>query len=243
MNFIEKDLFLGSIQELVKLINMNTLNNSKRCYFAINPDCMLTYWSDDTYKAILNSKNALVYVDGYGVIYAQKLLGLKVASERIATTDLFPELMGYLNEKKSNLRVYLLGGNDDTAARVKERFSLEFPDVKIVGTHHGYFEDGEAIVNEINKLNTDILFVGFGTPLQEKWVKENYIHLQTNTIITCGGLFDYYSGNVKRAPALLRKMGFEWLYRLVQEPRRLYKRYIFGNLKYISKIFKMKMNL
>jgi N-acetylglucosaminyldiphosphoundecaprenol N-acetyl-beta-D-mannosaminyltransferase len=237
LNFIDRNLYLKSMTELIKIIELNTLRKIKKNYFAINSDCMLTYWSNQEYKQIVNDKNAVVYVDGMGVIYAQKILGLERASERIATTDLFPKLLNYLNSKDSNIKIYLLGGKCGTAEKVKEKFTKKYPNINIVGTHHGYFDDSEKVIKQINDLNTDILFVGFGTPIQEQWVNKYYDKLQVSTIITCGGLFDYYADNVKRAPLFMQKSGLEWLFRLIQEPKRLWKRYIIGNFIYITKVF------
>ncbi|WP_169716190.1 WecB/TagA/CpsF family glycosyltransferase [Ureibacillus manganicus] len=205
---------------------------------------MLNYWRDDVYQDIINQKDSIVYVDGMGVIYAQKLLKLPVAKERIATTDLFPALCNYLNETKSPLRIFLIGGSDGTAENVMDRFFIQYPNVHIVGTHHGYFDkrSSSKVIKYINSHKVDILFVGFGNPIQEKWVHQHFHRLRVCTFITCGGLFDYYANNVKRAPLFMQKIGLEWLYRLVQEPRRLFKRYIFGNIKYVWKVMRMKLS-
>ncbi|WP_404427742.1 WecB/TagA/CpsF family glycosyltransferase [Ureibacillus chungkukjangi] len=241
-NFIEKEVFLGSQDELLQLIVANSNDKKRQAYFAINSDCMLNYWKDEEYRRIINQKESLVYVDGMGVIYAQKILKIPVAKERIATTDLFPALFKKLNTEKSDLKVFLLGGEQGTAAKVQQNFLEQYPHVTIAGTHHGYFDHLESfnVINLINTLNVDILFVGLGNPKQEKWVQQYADFLEATTLITCGGLYDYYSYNVKRAPVLMQKTGFEWLFRLVQEPRRLYRRYIFGNFKYILKVLQLK---
>lgn len=244
-NYIENALFLGSKNELLNMIISNTKNGEKKAYYAINSDCMLTYWNDQIYREIINQKRNVIYVDGMGVIYAQKLLKLPLSKERIATTDLFPALLEVLHSNKSELKIFLLGGEGDTGERVKKFFTEKYPEINIVGTHHGYFDkeqESSSIINLINSLEVDILFVGFGNPVQEKWVNQYYDLIKVNSLITCGGLFDYYSNNVKRAPLFMQKWGMEWLYRLLQEPRRLYKRYIFGNIKYIFKIINLKFD-
>ncbi|MCM3386884.1 WecB/TagA/CpsF family glycosyltransferase [Ureibacillus chungkukjangi] len=244
-NYIEKELYLNTQKQLVELIVSNIESRRKQTYYAINSDCMLQYWSDADYRKLINKEKNLVYVDGMGVIYAQKILKIPQAVERIATTDLFPALLDYLNRHKKPLRIFLLGGKGDTAERVKSNFANRYPHTEIVGTHHGYFDkiaDSKQIINDINAQNIDILFVGFGNPVQEKWVDEYFDSLQVQAIITCGGLFDYYANNVKRAPLFMQKLGFEWLFRLMQEPRRLFKRYIFGNMKYIAKVFSIKLS-
>lgn len=238
--FIDKQLFSGETLELVDII---ANDSKKQAMYAINSDCMLKYWEDSQYREIINKENNLTYVDGMGVIYAQKLLKLEIAKERIATTDLFPAMLDYFNSNKINLKIFLLGGKGDTAERVRKNFSAKYPYINIIGTHDGYFNkktESENVINTINSLNVDILYVGFGCPIQEKWVDEYYEDLNVKKIITCGGLFDYYSNNVKRAPIAMQKLGLEWLFRLCQEPTRLYKRYIFGNIKYIYKVLTFK---
>ncbi|MEH7611758.1 WecB/TagA/CpsF family glycosyltransferase, partial [Gottfriedia acidiceleris] len=243
MSFLGIDLFIGTQKELVENLIINTENKLKKCYFAINPDCVLKYFENEDYKKMLLNKENTIYVDGIGVIYTQKFLKLPVAKERIATTDLFHELIETLSNKKSNLKVFLLGGKGDTAKRVIDNFSQKYPNIKFCGYRDGFFtpEEEDNVIKQINNSRTDILFVGFGTPLQEKWIDKNYEKLNVKTFITCGGLFDYYSGNVKRAPSLVRKLGLEWLFRLGQEPKRLYKRYIFGNIKFLGKILLLKL--
>lgn len=240
--FIDKDLFLGNMSEMVNYVISNTNGKKKMAYFAINSDCMLNYWKDPDYRDIIHREDSFIYVDGMGVIYAQKILKQPIAKERIATTDFFPELCKYLEETNSGLRIFLLGGKDNTAERVKQNFKATYPSIQIVGTYHGYFDkaDSSQVISYINSLNVDILFVGFGNPIQEKWVNQHFTELEVSTIMTCGGLFDYYSNNVKRAPLFMQKIGLEWFYRFMQEPRRLYKRYIFGNIRYIWRIILLK---
>lgn len=243
---LEKELFLGTQDELVSKILNQTILKKKRAYFGINADCMLNYWNDAAYKKVLDHLPNILYVDGMGIIYAQKFLKDPIAKERIATTDLFPALVDCLNKQKSDINIFLLGGKEEIAERVKNNFAKKYPYVKILGTQHGYFnkvQESTLIIEKINSLKIDILFVGFGNPLQEKWVYHNFKQLKVTTIITCGGLFDYYSNNVKRAPLIIQKTGFEWLFRLIQEPKRLYKRYLFGNMRYIMRVFRLKLRL
>lgn len=240
--FIEKDLFLGSMTELVNLVILNTTSRKKMAYYAMNSDCMLNYWRDGAYREVIHQDHSFAYVDGMGVIFAQRMLKLPTARERIATTDFFPAFIERLNDLESPLRIFLLGGSEGTAEKVKENFRKTYPNVRIVGTHHGYFDKANSsqVITLVNSLQVDILFVGFGNPLQEKWVYHHFSELKVSTIMTCGGLFDYYANNVKRAPVFMQKVGLEWLFRFIQEPKRLYKRYIFGNIQYIWKVLWLK---
>lgn len=237
------DLFLGDQEELNDRMINNALQGRKTCYFAINPDCYLQALDNERYRAVVSHPEHTTYVDGIGIILAQKLLRLPVAKERITTTDLFPSLLRKMNDEDIRLNVYLLGGKGDTAGRVIQKMTLQYPGVRFVGWHDGYFDaDREKqIIDEINDKQVDILFVGFGCPKQELWVDEHLDQLQVKSIITCGGLFDYYSGNVARAPMFIQKIGMEWLFRLMQEPGRLYKRYLYGNARYVFHMIGMKI--
>ncbi|PSL40758.1 N-acetylmannosaminyltransferase [Planomicrobium soli] len=241
--FIDREMFLGTQNDLLTLILDNITSRKKTSYYALNPDCMLKYWKDEEYRKIINNNENIVYVDGMGIIFSQKILNLPVAKERIATTDLFPALMEEIDKRQEEIRIFLLGGKGDTVKKVAKTFSERYPGVQIVGFHHGYFDknlESKKIIELVNQTKADILFVGFGNPVQEKWVNAHQKEIESLSIITCGGLFDYYSNNVKRAPLLMQKVGFEWLYRLSQEPFRLSRRYIFGNFSYLLKIASFK---
>ncbi|MDT2362940.1 WecB/TagA/CpsF family glycosyltransferase [Enterococcus faecium] len=236
-------LFLGSMEQLTSEIVNNV---EKKAFFAINTDCYLIAQKDSEYRDILKNSNGSVYVDGMGIIYGQKFLKMPVASERISTTDLFPYLFAYIENKQIiGKKVYLLGGKKNTARKVAEKFSSEYSYVEIVGHHDGYsidFQDSSNIIKKINEANVDFLFVGFGCPLQEKWVNDNFHKLNVKCIMTCGGLFDYYAENVKRAPKWMQKIGLEWFYRFLQEPKRLFRRYFYGNMSFGLLLIKHKFN-
>lgn len=243
MNFFGINLFLDSMDNLIENIFKEIDTNNKRAYYAINPDCMLIAKSDKKYYEILKDTKNQVYVDGKWIINTQKILSLPKAKERIATTDLFPRILELAEESNREVRVFLLGGKKGTADKVIFNMKQKFKMVKFTGCYHGYFNKNKSdeVIDIINESKTEILFVGFGCPIQEKWVDENIDKINANIIITCGGLFDYYSGNVKRAPKWMQEQGMEWLFRLLQEPKRLYKRYILGNLRYISFLLYLKL--
>ncbi|MBO1305421.1 WecB/TagA/CpsF family glycosyltransferase [Enterococcus sp. 669A] len=235
------NLYLGSMDNFLReLVN----NKDKKKYFGMNTDCYLIALRDKTYKTILQSKNAVVYIDGMGIIFGQKILKDSVAEERIATTDMFPKLFEFIDEHKiKGKKIYLLGGKKETVNRVYENFSRQYKYPIIAGYNDGYSFDldhSEEIIEDINSLGIDYLFVGLGCPLQEKWIERNFEKLNVKNILSCGGLFDYYAGNVKRAPFWMQKCGLEWLYRFFQEPKRLFKRYFLGNTKYALLICKYR---
>ena len=126
---------------------------------------------------------------------------------------------------------------------MKKKLEEKYPYLNIVGTKSGYFDwasDSPGIVNEINDSKANILLVAFGVPLQEKWIDENINKLNSQVIMGVGGLFDFYSGQMKRAPKWMREVGMEWLFRLIKEPKRMWKRYIIGNPLFIYRVYKWK---
>jgi len=179
----------------------------------------------------------IVYCDGEGVRLGARLLGLHIP-ERIALTDWVWDFLAVCQNQSASL--YFLGSTQDVldaaARRVKERF----PRVRLLGYHHGYFEkqgpSSDAVIAEINRLRPDVLLVGFGMPIQERWLMEFGNRLQVQLILTVGSCFEYVSGRRRRCPRWMAHHGLEWLFRLVQEPRRLFRRYIIGNPLFVARV-------
>jgi N-acetylglucosaminyldiphosphoundecaprenol N-acetyl-beta-D-mannosaminyltransferase len=122
--------------------------------------------------------------------------------------------------------------------------SARYPGLEIAGTHHGYFKPGREerdVIDAINRSGAEILFVAFGVPLQEIWIERNRHRLKPSVVIGVGGLFDYYSGRIPRAPLALRRTGLEWLWRLAMEPGRLWRRYLLGNAEFLGRVAMLKL--
>ena len=154
---------------------------------------------------------------------------------------MLPFLCSLAEENKFS--IFLLGGKPGIPEKMRENLLLKYPDLNIVGVHHGFFdretEEG-YIIDEINKASADILLVAFGAPTQEKWIYNHRKQLKPQILMGVGGLFDFFSGNIPRAPKWMREMGFEWIFRLLQEPKRMWKRYIIGNPVFIFRVFRWK---
>lgn len=231
------NLYYGKINDFTyEILN----NKMKRKYFAVNTDCYNIASKDKTYRDILLDPSHKIYVDGVGILMGQKITESKISKERIATTDLFTSLL----EDAENHTFFLLGGTPGTAEKVIDNLAEKYTNAKFVGSHHGYFskDNSQVVIDQINILKPDILLIGFGCPIQEKWVVDNFDYINAINFITCGGLFDYYSDNVRRAPKWVQKLGFEWLFRLFQEPSRLFKRYIYGNSKFLLTMLMKRLN-
>jgi N-acetylglucosaminyldiphosphoundecaprenol N-acetyl-beta-D-mannosaminyltransferase len=179
----------------------------------------------------------LVRVDGAGVVLGARLLGYQICS-RMTWADWGWHLAEYLAQKGHSL--YLLGGPIGIAARAAERLENHAPGLKLLGTHHGYFEkngpENMAVIERINRLEPDVLIVGMGMPLQEKWILEHHTNIRAKVFITAGAVFEYLTGTVKRCPQWMGDMGLEWLFRLMQNPRRMFKRYLWGNSIFILRV-------
>jgi len=177
---------------------------------------------DENLKTLIEGAE-LIIPDGIGIVYASKILNNPL-KERVTGIDFLSVVLEYLeNNGKS---AYFLGSNHGTAELAAEKMKLKFPNLKIAGTHHGYFgaDDEAEIVADINKSGADFLCVAMGSPRQEKFI---YNHMKefTNvrTAMGVGGSLDVWTGTLKRAPEFYQKHGLEWLYRFIQEPSR-YKR-------------------
>lgn len=176
----------------------------------------------------------LGYADGQSVAWASRLLGGGTV-ERVATTDLVVPLVDTAAEL--GLRIFFFGGAPGVALRAADRLAGGRPGLKIA-SHHGYVDEGgiEQLLDEIRVHETDILFVGLGDPRQLAWIYQHRDSLGVPVALTCGGLFDWISGDNKRAPEWMIRGGLEWLWRLVIEPRRLAARYLVGNPQFVIRV-------
>lgn len=193
----------------------------------INAHCVNTLKNDPAYARVLEGSD-MILPDGSGMRIASKLAQASFG-ENLNGTDLFPEICRHA--EASGQSIFLLGGEPGVAHEAAETMRATFTDLRVAGTADGYFtpEQEDMLVTRINSSGVDMLFVGFGVPLQEKWIARMQDRLNVPVILGVGGLFDYYSGRIARAPLPVRAIGCEWAWRLAMEPRRLAKRYILGN--------------
>lgn len=179
----------------------------------------------------------LVVADGAALLFAARLLGEKLR-ERVTGIDLFERLCGHA--AKLGLRVFLLGGCPGSAERAAERLRQQFPPLCVAGIccpPLGFEHDEQglqAIADAIRATRPDLLFVALGAPKQEVWMHQHGRQLGVPVLIGVGGSFEIVGGLLPRAPRLLQRLGCEWFYRLLCEPRRLWKRYLIGNVRFLS---------
>ncbi|PEQ10498.1 UDP-phosphate galactose phosphotransferase [Novosphingobium sp. PC22D] len=197
----------------------------------LNAHCVNVAAVDRQYRQSLEESD-FVLPDGSGLRIASKLAG-RSFGDNLNGTDLFPLLC----EKAAHrgVSIYLLGGMDGVARAAALAMADRFPGLQIVGTHHGYFgdEDEGRIIEEINASGAGMVFIGLGVPRQDRWIAQNADRIEASVLLGVGGLFDYYSNRIPRAPAAFRDLGCEWVWRLAQEPRRLANRYLVGNVAFM----------
>lgn len=181
--------------------------------------------------------------DGASIVKACHWLKAKSQpEERIAGWDLFEFEMGLLNERGG--RCFFLGSSERVLEKIRQRAAIEYPRIEVVTYSPPYKpefseEESRVMIEVVNEANPDLLWIGMTAPKQEKWTythwQELAIHCHCGTI---GAVFDFYAGTVKRAPAWWQRHGLEWLYRLLKEPRRMWKRYIIGNILFLYGVFR-----
>ena len=171
----------------------------------------------------------LVHADGAPAVLASRWLARTAIPERSATTDFIHDAARAAQQ--NGLSLFLLGATEDVSRRCAEILRFTYPGLRIAGRRNGYFarEEEDAVCAEINRSGADIVFVGLGVPLEYEFCSRNKSRLRAGWVVTCGGCYNFVTGDYKRAPAWMRKCALEWLYRLVREPKRLFWRYAITN--------------
>jgi N-acetylglucosaminyldiphosphoundecaprenol N-acetyl-beta-D-mannosaminyltransferase len=227
-----------TLNEFVEYIYSNIINGNKIVQNGVNSFSIIELTKKPELVQVFNNSE-LVSIDGMSLVWALKFLGYSVP-ERVACPDLAEQILKLAHGEK--LRVYFLGSSQQNLQIAVKNITSVYPDLIIAGYRNGYFEISEEqlIVEEINNANPHILFLGMPTPKKELFMENHKDKLIFNYSLGVGGLFDIFSGKTRRAPKWMQKNGFEWFYRLMQEPRRMWKRYLFGNSKFIYLVLKEK---
>ncbi len=214
-------------------VSRTLCDGSVRRIAFINADCINKAASDTEYRNALGRMDALL-PDGSGLALAAAMQGARF-EDNLNGTDLFPVLC----EDASRLgkSIYLLGAKPGVAEDAANNAIQSFPELKIAGTAHGYFDrsDEDAVVRRINESGADIVLVALGAPAQEAFIARHAAALSPSLVMGVGGLFDFVAGRIPRAPEAVRSIGMEWLWRLGCEPRRMARRYLIGNPVFIAR--------
>lgn len=201
----------------------------------VNPGCLNISVRDIGYRAVLHDAD-LVLPDGIGIKVATRIQGVGLR-ENVNGTDMFPRLCE--RAAREGTPIYLLGAREGVARAAADAVSATYPGLRIVGTHHGYVAgEEERVVDEINASQARILLVAMGVPQQELWLARMRSRLAPTVLMGVGGLFDFYSGRIPRAPLWVREVGMEWAWRLAQEPGRMWRRYVIGNPLFLMRVWR-----
>lgn len=240
-----------SMDEVLKIAEEKIEKDEQYIIYTPNTEFIMMCQKDKEFLNLMNESDINI-PDGIGLIYAGKIKKHPL-KEKVGGYDLSVNLLKMANDK--GLKLYVVGGKPGVAEAAMENVREKYPGIKIVGTQHGYFkgthlgkkghEEEIAVIEDINKHQPHILFVGFGAKKQELWIENNKDLINANVIIGNGGTLDGLAGIVKRAPDIFIKLGLEWLYRLMKEPKRIKRqivlpvfmlKVIFGNKNIVKEI-------
>lgn len=202
----------------------------------VNAHVMNSAWADPAYWRTVATAGRR-YADGSGLALAARAAG-EAFVDNVNGTDILPLLCA--EAMRRGKTIYFLGGVAEAASGSAATMTTLGLGSAIAGAHHGHFAKGgadeEAAIAAVNASGASIVLVGMGVPLQDQWIEANAHRFNAPVQVGVGGLFDFYSGRASRAPAILRTIGMEWTWRLAREPRRMWKRYIVGNVKFMSRV-------
>lgn len=239
-------LKLKELSLLTSRRELSSLPDGKLLINTINAHSYNTALKDSLFAEALTKGDVLI-PDGASVVIACRWLKAKSQpTERIAGWDLFVHEMDRLNRKGGTC--FFMGSSEKVLELIRKRAAVDYPNIKVETYSPPYKpefseEDNKGIIEAINKANPDLLWIGMTAPKQEKWTythwKELDIHCHVGTI---GAVFDFFAGTVERAPLWWQEHGLEWLYRLLKEPKRMWRRYIIGNTLFLKNVVKEMIN-
>lgn len=223
------------------------LPDGKLLINTINAFSYVNARKDALFAEALKNSDILI-PDGISIIKACRFIGAESQpAERIAGWDLFVYEMERTNRKGG--KVMFLGSSDNVLELIRKRVGVEYPNICVDTFSPPYKdcfdkEDDEKMINAVNQSNPDLLWIGMTAPKQEKWAYTHIDRLEVNCHIgTIGAVFDFFAGTVKRAPEAWQRAGLEWLYRLVKEPRRMWRRYLLGNVQFLLYMLEEKIKV
>jgi N-acetylglucosaminyldiphosphoundecaprenol N-acetyl-beta-D-mannosaminyltransferase len=205
-------------------------------HMSVNVAKLVALRSDTRMRSIVEASD-LVTADGMPVVWASRLLGDPLPT-RVAGIDLMSMLLELAQQHA--YRVYILGAQQEVLERAITRIKMQYPRVQIVGYRDGYFSEAESpeVAARIRAARPDILFVAMSSPRKEYWLDENGRTLRVPLVMGVGGSIDVWAGETRRAPSWMQRAGLEWLFRLSQEPSRLWKRYLVSNTLFMAMLFR-----
>ena len=216
-----------------KMLEDNLINNIKTFIITSNPETFIMGKNDIDFDKVIMDTNTILTADGVGISVGAKILGYK-GIEKITGVDISVKLLEYANKNKKS--IYLYGSRQEVIDELIKVINKDYPNIEIKGFKNGYSKDKDKDFMEIIKLEPDIVLVALGMGNQEKLIYKHIDKFKKGIFVGVGGTFDVLSGTKKRAPKVFQKLGLEWLYRIVKEPKRI-KRFYDNNVKFMFKLF------
>lgn len=229
-----------TMDETVKIIDESIQNKTHLHHVVVNAAKLVHMQKDkELYDSVVSSD--IINPDGQAVVWASKFLGQPL-SERVAGIDLMQNLVKLASEK--NYKVFFFGAKEEVVKGVVDKYSKMYSSEIIAGYRNGYFkkDEEESIAKEIASSGADILFVAISSPTKEIFLNKYKDIIDTPFVMGVGGSFDVVAGKVSRAPVWMQNAGLEWFYRFLQEPRRMWKRYLVTNTLFIYYMLKEKVS-
>jgi len=241
VNILGLDIANANYEDIMNTVSSKIASREKFSFHNVNSSIILAYTKNNEFKKSLDSFSCL-FSDGIGMYAASRFLyGKKGLKERVNGTDLYYRILDFANV--NNLKCFFFGGSSESVNLLPGIIRDKYPGIEISGILPREIDLKTEIPEKIKESNPDILFVGLGTPFQENWIKKYSDFVNVPVQIAVGSGLEFISGAKKRAPSVFLKSGFEWLYRIYLEPRRLWKRYVFGIPIFIFKIIIFKFKL
>jgi N-acetylglucosaminyldiphosphoundecaprenol N-acetyl-beta-D-mannosaminyltransferase len=240
LNFFGVPVVNTTMTEAVDWVLSKAAGRDPTLMAFVNPDCLNIAWENADYRNLLRRADR-VLPDGIGIHVGCRMLG-QALKANVNGTDMFPLLCEAAARER--LPIYLLGARPGIAQAAAENMVKRYPDLRIAGARDGYFqpEEESAVVDAVNTSGARILLTAFGAPRQELWLGRWQDKLEPPVGMGVGGLFDFYSGRIPRAPVWMREMGLEWVFRLMQEPGRMWRRYVIGNPVFLLRVRRQAKN-
>ena len=205
-----------------------------RALYIVNAHTLNLACDDPSFRDVLNGAD-VVFGDGTGVRWAARWQGKKMI-DNLVGTDLMPFF--FVNTMERRYRYFLVGAQPDVVARAADFLTTQFPGMNVVGHQHGHYDRAsqDEVLAKINAAEPDVLMVGMGNPIQERWIHDNRARLtRVKLAIGVGGLFDHWGGVLTRAPRWVRRNGFEWVQLMLQQPHK-WRRYLVGNPRFLMRV-------
>ena len=244
-NILDYSISTFPVSQCIDII-CDWLNSSgdRKVFVCANPHSLVEAEYDAGFQQAIHGAD-LVTPDGVGIVIASKLLGGSI-KERVTGSDIFWGLNARLNDDGGK-SYFFLGSTEETLQAIKEKMAVEYPNIRFAGSYSPPYkaefseEDSRKMVEAVNGAKPDVLWVGMTAPKQEKWVYQNKDKLDVKFIGAVGAVFDFYAGNVKRSHPVFQKMGLEWLPRLLQEPRRLFRRNFVSSPLFLLRVIRARL--